>query len=521
MTNQLKLKSLIACAVITASLTIPGTAQAVENSTEERIERLEEENRKLRQALELLMERTDALAEDSRALRAETSTAKAPKAQQRHVHSQGSNEHQHEASNRQVPTSDSVVDHGLVSTSRAYSQAMTDHNNKVNRKQLHILESKQKGLLPSNGLVIGGQVTAIANYWNANRDGKFGYLMRHPTSTNQIGKTVSEATLHNAQLHFTATWGDWFTAYGELLYDPEQSFGAGTKTALTRNQVQLRKGYVLLGDLDQAPMWFAMGKMATPFGLTDSVNPFTASTVWHAFGGLAYGAQLGYSRDGLNLTVEAVEGGAQFRAHNAPVQGTSVPSRINNFVADINYTAELDGDATLLLGGSYTAGSAYCQGFPVTHFSSCADANPAWAAYSQASFGEFLIQGEYAQTTDVWAGTHNPTPPLNVFEASKVQSWGLGGKWAVDGFQYPVTLSLDFSTFIAGPEDAPWERQNQWVLGAAVYPVDGIKLFWEIVHVEGYAPLNFISGGNLAPGTTHSDRDATSTGVVMGVTGAF
>ena len=55
-------------------------------------------------------------------------------------------------------------------------------------------------------------------------------VMRHPTSANQIGEEVSEAVLHSAQLGLTANVTPWLSAYAELLYDPEQSFGAGTVT---------------------------------------------------------------------------------------------------------------------------------------------------------------------------------------------------------------------------------------------------------------------------------------------------
>ena len=83
------------------------------------------------------------------------------------------------------------------------------------------------------------------------------------------------------------------TGYAELLYDPEQSFGQGTITALARNQIQLRRGWVMFGNLDQLPVYALVGKMDTPFGLNDTVNPFTNSTNWHAFAGLAYGGQVG------------------------------------------------------------------------------------------------------------------------------------------------------------------------------------------------------------------------------------
>ena len=130
-----------------------------------------------------------------------------------------------------------------------------------------------------NNTKSGGAVTPIANYQSSNTESKFGYLMRHPTANNQRTEEVSEAVIHSAQLALTATLGDWVSAYMEMLYDPQQSFGSGTTTDVNRNQVQVRHGYVTLGNLDKTPYYLSLGKMATPFGLTDTPNPFTASTV--------------------------------------------------------------------------------------------------------------------------------------------------------------------------------------------------------------------------------------------------
>ena len=63
-----------------------------------------------------------------------------------------------------------------------------------------------------------------------------------------------------------------------------------------------------------------------PFGLADTVNPFTASTVSHAFGAMANGATVGYASDDLNFSVMAVQGGAQFRAANMPVTEPPCPA---------------------------------------------------------------------------------------------------------------------------------------------------------------------------------------------------
>lgn len=409
----------------------------------------------------------------------------------------------------------------LVSLASAHTYGMLDPTTNTNRKQLYLLGARRDGTL-GTGVYLGGAITALADYQSSNRDNKFGYLMRHPTASNQIGNTVSEAVIHSAQFSLTANVSPWITGYAEFLYDPEQSFGAGTITALARNQIQLRKGYVVFGDLNRSPFYAAIGKMEAPFGLGETVNPFTASTMWHAFGGLSYGALLGYSSDGLNLSVEAVQGGAQFRALHVPVEGSAVPSRLINYVVDANYTFDLGNQSrSLMMGASYEAGSAYCQPFPVVHFTSCPEANPAYALYGKLKWDAFTLIGDFGETQKVWPGTFNPAPPLNVFPAHRVSSFGVGGKFATEMYGAPADLSLDFSTFVAGPDGSPWHRQDQWVLGLAVFPTPSVKLFSEIVLVDGYAPLNFISGGNLAPGLTHSDDSNRSQVFLAGVNLAF
>lgn len=407
---------------------------------------------------------------------------------------------------------------GVVRFNPELSYGLLNPTTNINRKQLYLLGQKQRGNIAENSLYIGGSVTAFLDFWNSNTDDKFGYLMRHPTSNNQIGDMVTEAGIHSAQLSFLASLGEWVTAYSEFLYDPQQSFGAGDITDLTRNQIQLRKGYVTLGNLDKTPFYLSVGKMATPFALTDTVNPFSASSSWHAFGGLAYGALLGYSKEGLNVSAELVQGGSQFRAVNVPVNGTTVPSKLNNYVIDANYTFTLDGaNNRAMVGASYERGSAYCQGFPVIHFNPCEKENPAWAVYGTLNVGPFKFIGEYIQTTNVWPGTFNPVPPLDAFPASKVTSFTLGGKYGTFFYDKKLDLSFEYSAFISGPDGSPWERQNQLVFGAAYFLTDSVKLFGEGILVQGYTPLNFISGGNLFPGTTHSDQNVRNTGVVLGI----
>ena len=146
-------------------------------------------------------------------------------------------------------------------------------------------------------------------------------------------------------------------------------------------------------------------------------------------------------------------------------------------------------------------------------------ANGAFTVYAQAIIDQqFIIKGSFAKTEHVWPGTANPTPPMNEFEASKVSSLDIGASYTVNPYGNIIwSVSGEFSNFRAGSGGSPWERQNQTVLGIAGLVNGSSRLFLEVFRTKGYAPLNFISGGNFEdPTQTHSDRDASSIGIVLG-----
>ncbi len=408
-----------------------------------------------------------------------------------------------------------------VGINSEYSYKMLEPNQDLRKIQI-LLEERKKGNLQNRSLTIGASVIAIADYQYTNKDSKFAYLMRHPTAANEIGNILTEVALHSFQLGLTGAINNWLTAYAEILYDPEQSFGAGTITALTRNQLQLRKGYVLVGDLNKCPVYGALGKMDAPFGEMGSVNPFSNSTMWHGFAGLGYGAEVGFKKWGLNARFMAIQGGAQFRGLNTSVgDSTAVPSLTNNFAADLNYTIGKQ-DLKLMVGASYVHGTSYCQDFPVNHFGVCGSRNPAYTYYAHWNYkNRITFIGAFAKTLQAWPGTHNPQPPLDIYAASKVSSLELGAKYNfhMDG-QIQYAISGEFSNFDCGPDGSPWDRQNQIVLGFCGMIHHSSKLFFEAFRTDGYVPLNFISGSEpnnpFPEGQTHSVRDAFSYGILIG-----
>jgi len=415
-----------------------------------------------------------------------------------------------------------TISNKIVVINSEFSYKMLEPNQDLRKVNIFI-EERKRGAVKNKGLTIGVSLIPLLDFQNSNTDSKFAYLMRHPTSNNQIGTEVSEAVIHSFQLSFTGTINNWLAAYMEILYNPEQSFGAGTITSLGRNLLQLRKGFVVFGDLNDFPIYGVIGKMDAPFGQTGSVSPFSNSTMWHVFGGLGYGAQLGFKKWNLHATVMAVQGGAQFRAMHTPVgDTTSVPSMLNNFTADINYTLQIGSGFKFLFGGSYLHGSAYCQDFPIVHFKPCSDNNPAVTGYGTITIlDRLIVMGGFATTLEVWPGTHNPTPPLDVFEASKVTSLDVGISYDFNTQGKIVySVSGEFSDFKAGPDGSPWERQNQIILGFSGMVKKSSKFFLELFRTEGFAPLNFISGSNpfepFPPGETHSQSDVITLGIVLG-----
>ncbi|MDA8693860.1 hypothetical protein N9L91_01490 [Pseudomonadales bacterium] len=432
----------------------------------------------------------------------------------------------------------------VVGANGEYSFKVLDHAETTNTKQLYQLQAIRDGMLQSK-LTLGGQITALVNYQKANENTKFGWLMRHPTSANQIGETSSEAVIHSSNLNVTAKLADGFTGYVELLYNPEQNFASGsTITGLPRNNVNVRRAYILWGDLAKSSVYASLGKMDIPFGLNNTVSPFTNSTNWHSFAGLAYGGLVGYSKENMHLRFMAIQGGAQFRNANAPVEGTNVPSLVNNYALDANIDIAMSGDATLNIGASYQYGSSYCQGYVddpsthvvpgpgappintvaqgVKHFNACEDNNDSIAVYSTYSNDGLMLLAEYAETLKVWPGTFNPYIPE--FAAAKNKTFTVGARQSADvGLANNVDFSIEFSRFNAGPSGSPWEKQDQLVLGASYYVAPNVNLFAEAVRVEGWVPLNFLSGGNPGSvvGASWSSQTSTTNVFTLGIQAAF
>lgn len=388
----------------------------------------------------------------------------------------------------------------LIGTSSAYSAMMLSHTEWTNTKTMVLLQAEKAGEI-AHRLTIGGDVIAMGDWEYSNTASKFGWLMRQPTANNQVGHHVSELAINSVQMSLTARANSFITAYAELLYNPETNFATGSNTVIGRNVVSVGRSFVTFGNLAKLPVYLSIGKLDVPFGQNDTVSPFSNSTSWHAFGGLANEAELGYFGHGFSVRAAAIEGGAQFRAVNTPVDGTNVPSLVNNYAFDANYTLDFSG-ASVKVGGSYERGSDYGSNYPIAHFTTAVITNPAFAAYGKIRYGRLLIMGDFGRTLQAWPGSatlnlpgFGPNP-YGILPASKVTSRTLGARYNAPVTPTGIDLSFEFSNFTAGPSGTPWHRQNQWVLGLKHQFEPAVKVFAEGLHTQGYVPLNFMTGGN-------------------------
>jgi hypothetical protein len=92
--------------------------------------------------------------------------------------------------------------YSFIRINSEFSYKMLEPNEDQRKVNIFISE-RQKGYVESGSVVIGSSLIGIVDYQVSNTNSKFGYLMRHPTATNQIGTEVSEAVIHSFQLSAT------------------------------------------------------------------------------------------------------------------------------------------------------------------------------------------------------------------------------------------------------------------------------------------------------------------------------
>jgi hypothetical protein len=91
------------------------------------------------------------------------------------------------------------------------------------------------------------------------------------------------------------------------------------------------------------------------------------------------------------------------------------------------------------------------------------------------------------------------------------------------GFSSNIIFSLEFSRFKAGASGSDWEKQDQLVLGGSYFLQPNLNFFAELIRVDGWVPLNFLSGGNPGSivGTSWSSQSSNTNILSIGIQAGF
>lgn len=238
-----------------------------------------------------------------------------------------------------------VLSNGYVRTNAKHTEKMLDWQENTTGKSITLLVNKANGTLAPNSLTIGGGIKGAFMWQKTSDPGKFPILSRFPDFSPGTDTEAGVFAINNAALAFTGTFGDWTSFY----LQPEYS---ETEFSTTQSDFQLRKAFVVFGNLQKTSFYAAFGRKTIDFGNFDGYNAFTQTEGQHYFWAQSDQPvlELGYYNiyNGLKISATAFSGGRQLR--------TAYAGEENNIG---NYAASIEKEFRFRNGGAFTVGTSY------------------------------------------------------------------------------------------------------------------------------------------------------------------
>lgn len=157
-----------------------------------------------------------------------------------------------------------------------------------------------------------------------------------------------DINLNTAELDFNAMASKWATAFMSVAFD---SSPPETGDRVTNSRLYLSRGFVTIGNLDAAPVYFSVGQMYLPFGRYSSsmiTSPLTLS--------LARvndrAAVLGYYKNGLYASIYAYPG----------IDANSTDTVFHAGGANLGYKFKVTTDLNVNIGGGVISDTTDAQG---------------------------------------------------------------------------------------------------------------------------------------------------------------
>lgn len=316
--------------------------------------------------------------------------------------------------------------------------------NNYDGRGLDLLKSLAKAGSNAPLLTIGGTLEADAQY---NRQGPTGgdpsslaYVKNASGSTN----SSSSAYLDTARLDILAHINDWVN--GEIAYD--------------LNGDGLRTGSLLVGNLNQLPVYGQIGKFYPDAGLFElaSDDVYSSSLVKRYFRPDAQnGASVGFYKAGLHTSLTAFKTSPTQTNIANPDQATS------DWSAQADYTFNA-GQVNATVGAGYVSNIAGVNGnFTAIGAGANADDRLPMANLSaKVGFGPFEALATYAQTLKGLANTTGSTTKIKAFDLEGAYHFQAVKPMTVM-LGYSRTYGLDKLTTVVDASGN--NKKDQWLLG--------------------------------------------------------
>lgn len=290
-----------------------------------------------------------------------------------------------------------------VRTSVRNSADMLDWQENTTGRTLTLLSNRATGVLQPNSLYLGGALQGSFMYQRTSEPGQFPILSRFPFFSNRTDQEAGVFAINNAALTFTSTFGDWTT----LHLQPEYS---ETEYPGEQDELQMRKAFVVFGNLQRSPFYAAFGRKTIDFGNFDSYNAFTQNEGQHYFWAVSDQpvGELGFYKNGFKASVSAFSGGRQLRVALADEE-----NNIANYAASIEQEFLLPGNAAFTIGGGYLHDTIYRDNWTAHTFAGRSNGTPpanfisyrnslvnAYAEYNSPLLDAMV---EYTTSLEPWA----------------------------------------------------------------------------------------------------------------------
>lgn len=367
-------------------------------------------------------------------------------------------------------------------------------------REMYLLQARKSGKIGNSAVYLGGFMKADALWQVSNQSSNFQFRNPVFTTSGTSNKNASGIQFTNANLLATVNLNQWATGYVQL----GNQFIGETSTFDGGNNVTFQQAYLLLGDLNQMPVYGFIGQKDIDFGHFASVNMYTQPLNRMMFAGSGNTAGVGYNAYGANVVLSAINGGLENNARNVY---TSNNATLNNFALNASYGGNIK-------GADWNVGAGYLQGANIEFArNSGLQTNGAWDLNGQLSFMNFDLMAEYTATT-------SPTNTTIFSQNENIAAWNVGlaynfpvmGRDSKVSFGYSQAKGMatkDLTQYVVGFRHQVWP--NVWA-GLEYSYNKGILI----------ADNNdTISSSNQGPYFTFPNPDVNQNTILLDLTAAF